>query len=113
LKPRNYGFIEGSKGEDGMPLDVIILGDKLKAGLKIDEKIIGRVKFFDDGKKDYKYIAAQDQKRHEMSIRFFFKIYVLAKTLINLLRHRRLTANKFDGIEWYKAHLKDVSEIPA
>jgi inorganic pyrophosphatase len=96
-----------------MPLDVIILGDKLKAGLRIDEKIIGRVKFIDDGKKDDKYIASQDQKRHEMSIGLFFKIYVLAKTLINFFRHRRLTANRFDGIEWNKDHLVDVSEIPA
>jgi inorganic pyrophosphatase len=53
--PFNYGYIPGTRGEDGMPLDAIILGSKLQSGTTVNEGVIGRVLFIDDGKRDYKY----------------------------------------------------------
>jgi len=109
--PFNYGFIEGTLGEDGMPLDVVILGEKLSTGSKLDLSIIGKVGFIDDSKKDDKFIATLDGERHEMAIRIFFTVYSLSKLIMGFFKLRRWTKNKFKGIEWFEAEVSDFKAL--
>lgn len=109
--PFNYGFIDGTKGDDGMPLDVVILGEKLAEGTKIEASIIGRVVFIDDGIRDDKYIATLDGKRHEMAIRIFFTVYAMAKLVLRMIRLRRWTKNRFEGVEWFEESVKDANAL--
>ena len=101
--PFNYGFIEDTRGMDGMPMDVIILGKRLDTGTRLDAGLIGRVRFLDDGIRDDKYIATLDKKNHELAIRLFFTFYSIAKVLLGFYLHRRWTNNRFEGIEWFKS----------
>ncbi|MEE9594759.1 MAG: inorganic diphosphatase [Candidatus Hydrothermarchaeales archaeon] len=109
--PFNYGFIEGTLGEDGMPLDVVILGKKHPPGSKLDLKIIGKVGFIDDGRVDDKFIATLDGNRHEMAIRIFFTVYTVAKLVMGLLKLRRWTKNKFTGVEWFDVEVSHVDAL--
>ncbi len=57
-KPTNYGFIPQTLDEDGDELDVLILTDEpLPTGLFLEAKVIGVMKFEDDGDVDDKIIA--------------------------------------------------------
>ncbi len=109
--PFNYGFIEGTLGEDDMPLDVVILGKKHPLGSKLDLNIIGKVGFIDDGRVDDKFIATLDGDRHEMAIRIFFTVYTVAKLVIGLLKLRRWTKNKFTGVEWFDVEVSHVDAL--
>ena len=52
-KPTNYGFIPQTLDEDGDELDVLLLTDKpLGTGVYLEAKIIGVMKFVDDGEVD-------------------------------------------------------------
>jgi len=110
--PFNYGLIEGSKGDDGMPLDVIIMGPRLDTGTAVDEAVIGRVGFIDDGRRDDKYIVSLDGKRHSTQIQLFFTFYSFAKLFIGLANHRRLTQNRYTGMEWFEEELTDPETLP-
>ncbi len=109
--PFNYGFIQDTRGDDGMPLDVVILGGKLSTGARLDVSVVGRVRFIDDSIRDDKYIASLDGKRHEMAIRIFFTVYAASKLVLGLLRLRRWTTNKFEGIEWFEAGADDADAL--
>ena len=60
--PGNYGFIPRSllpktKGGDGDPLDIIVLGKAIPRGEIVKIKLIGMLKFLDNGEKDDKLIG--------------------------------------------------------
>jgi inorganic pyrophosphatase len=99
--PFNYGFIEGTLGEDGAPLDVIVLGRRVDSWTHLNLGIIGRVDFIDDGKGDDKYIATLDGKKHETAILLFFTLYTVAKFFLGLILYRSWTTNRFNGVEWF------------
>jgi len=109
--PFNYGFIEGTLALDGMPLDVILLGERFQTGSEIDVEIIGRVMFVDNGARDDKYIASLDGKRRAFSIWLFFTFYAFAKLLISLLHKGGWTHNRFVGIEWFEKEFGDVQSL--
>lgn len=90
--PFEYGFIEGTKGEDGDPLDAIIISTHPTfPGCTVKSKIIGRLNMKDEAGLDYKIIAVPDEKidprfRHindikdlsvhlKLEIKEFFEIY--------------------------------------
>jgi inorganic pyrophosphatase len=110
--PFNYGFVENTLGSDNMPLDVIVLGKRLKTDSKLDCGLIGKVKFIDDGRKDDKYIATLDGTKHEQTIWFFFTFYALAKFFLGILQQGRLTKNRFAGVEWFEKEIDYIEEIP-
>lgn len=57
-KPANYGFIPRTLDEDGDELDVLVLTkDPLTTGVFLKAKIIGVMKFEDDGEIDDKVIT--------------------------------------------------------
>lgn len=109
--PFNYGFIIDSEGDDGSPLDVIVLGPKLEQGRVFKASLIGRVLFTDDDKKDDKYIVTMDGERRTLQIRLFFTFYAKAKFILNLFGKRRLTNNVFHGIEWFQEAVTDLGSL--
>jgi inorganic pyrophosphatase len=111
--PFNYGFIEKTVGGDKMPLDVIVLGERLKSDSTLDLCLIGRVNFIDDDRRDDKYIATLDGSRRKRVIWLFFTLYALAKLFLGILRHGRLTKNRFIGVEWFEKEIEAIEDIPA
>ncbi len=63
-KPTNYGFIPQTLDEDGDELDVLLITEEpLTAGLVVEAKILGVMKFVDDGEVDDKIIAVPADDR--------------------------------------------------
>ncbi|MFT5584061.1 MAG: inorganic pyrophosphatase [Cognaticolwellia sp.] len=83
--PYNYGCIPDVPGQDGDPLDVVVLGPRLKAGQTIERDIVGVVRFWDAGKPDDKLIASEVPltPKQATRLRRFFKIYALARLALN------------------------------
>ncbi|HXH26804.1 MAG TPA: inorganic diphosphatase [Candidatus Acidoferrum sp.] len=64
-KPVNYGFIPGSKDEDGDELDTLIVCDRpIPTGVWLKAKIIGLLKFRDDGEMDHKIVVVPADDRN-------------------------------------------------
>ncbi|MEP7204727.1 MAG: inorganic diphosphatase [Candidatus Saccharibacteria bacterium] len=63
-KPTNYGFIPQTLDEDGDELDVLVLTDEpLPTGIFLEAKVIGVMKFEDDGEIDDKIVAVPADDR--------------------------------------------------
>lgn len=63
-KPSNYGFIPGTRDEDGDELDTLILApEPLPLGLVVKAKILGVLNFEDGGEKDHKIICVPADDR--------------------------------------------------
>lgn len=64
-KPTNYGFIPQTLDEDGDELDVLAITDQpLTTGIFLEGKIIGVLKFEDDGEIDDKIIVVPFDDRN-------------------------------------------------
>ena len=61
--PFNYGFIKGSKGEDGDPVDVVILSSqRVYPGVVIKCHAVGLLQMEDEAGVDTKILAVPDKK---------------------------------------------------
>lgn len=64
-KPTNYGFIPQTLDEDGDELDALIITDTpLPTGIYMEARIIGVMKFVDDGEVDDKVVVVPADDRH-------------------------------------------------
>ena len=64
-KPCNYGFIPQTLDEDGDELDVLLITDQpLTTGIWLEARILGVMKFVDDGEVDDKIIAVPADDRN-------------------------------------------------
>lgn len=64
-KPCNYGFIPQTLDEDGDELDTLVLtNDPIPTGVYLKGKIIGVLKFEDDGEMDHKVIVVPKDDRN-------------------------------------------------
>lgn len=64
-KPCNYGFIPQTLDEDGDELDVLLITDQpLTTGIYATARILGVMKFVDDGEVDDKIIAVPADDRN-------------------------------------------------
>lgn len=58
--PLDYGFIPGTRSEDGDHLDVMVIGsDPLFTGCVVDVRPVALLEMIDSGEKDYKILAVQ------------------------------------------------------
>lgn len=65
-KPCNYGFIPGTLDEDGDELDTLILcPEPLATGVWLEARIIGVMKFIDDGEVDDKVVVVPADNRDD------------------------------------------------
>lgn len=61
--PFNYGFVLGSKGQDGDPTDIVLLASaRFSPGVGIKAKLIGMLEMEDEEGVDTKLIAVPVQK---------------------------------------------------
>lgn len=94
-EPTNYGFIPQTIGEDGDGLDVLIISEMaIPTGTSLMAKIIGVMKFDDEGQADDKIIVVptDDQNR-----------------AVNSLAD--LPKEKIDQITYYFNHYKDYKKL--
>lgn len=64
-KPTNYGFIPQTLDEDGDELDVLLVtDDPLATGIFLEAKIVGVMRFVDDGEVDDKIVAVPADDRN-------------------------------------------------
>jgi inorganic pyrophosphatase len=64
-KPTNYGFIPQTLDEDGDELDALILTDEpLPTGIFLEARVIGVMKFEDDGEVDDKVVVVPADDRN-------------------------------------------------
>ena len=64
-KPTNYGFIPQTLDEDGDELDALIITDQpLTTGIYMTAKVLGVMKFVDDGEVDDKIICVPADDRN-------------------------------------------------
>ncbi len=88
-KPTNYGFIPQTLDEDGDELDVLLVTDEpLPTGIFLEAKIIGVMKFEDDGEVDDKIVAVPaDDRNTGNRIQTLEDIPQLVKQLENHFNH--------------------------
>lgn len=117
-KPCNYGFIPQTLDEDGDELDALIITDQpLTTGIYLTAKVLGVMKFVDDGEVDDKIICvpADDRnngdcyntledlpKRTLEQIEFHFNHYK------DLKKPGTTKVEKFGDIEEAKKVIKDA-----
>jgi inorganic pyrophosphatase len=83
--PVNYGFIPQTLGDDGDPLDILVLcSQSIQALCLVDATIIGNMQMIDSGEKDDKIIAVAT---HDPSVNHFSSIDEMPKHFINELRN--------------------------
>ncbi len=64
-KPTNYGFIPQTLDEDGDELDALIITDQpLTTGIFLEARVIGVMKFVDDGEVDDKVVVVPADDRN-------------------------------------------------
>lgn len=65
-KPCNYGFIPGTLDEDGDELDTLIIcPEPLATGVWLEARVIGVMKFVDDGEVDDKVVVVPADNRDD------------------------------------------------
>ena len=63
-KPTNYGFIPQTLDEDGDELDALVLTDEpLPTGVVVSARVVGVMKFMDDGEVDDKIVVVPSDDR--------------------------------------------------
>lgn len=117
-KPTNYGFIPQTLDEDGDELDVLLVTDSpLTTGVVVEARVLGVMKFVDDGEVDDKVIAVPADDRHNgnaiqslsdlpeqliKQIEFHFNNYKALK------KPGSTTVKSFDGVDEAKVVIKDA-----
>lgn len=95
-KPTNYGFIPQTLDEDGDELDVLLITDEpLGTGIFLEAKIVGVMKFEDDGEIDDKIVAVPADDRNTGNA---------IKTLADIPKQ------KIDQITHHFSHYKDLKK---
>jgi inorganic pyrophosphatase len=95
-KPTNYGFIPQTLDEDGDELDALVItNEPLPTGIFLEGKVIGVMKFEDDGEVDDKIVVVPADDRE-------------TGNAINSLAD--LPKQKLDQIEHHFTHYKDLKK---
>ena len=87
-KPCNYGFIPQTLDEDGDELDTLIIcPEPLATGVWLEAKIIGVMKFIDDGEVDDKIVVVPADNRDDDRINSLEDVPQLVKQLEHHFTH--------------------------
>ena len=107
--PYNYGCIPELRSGDGDPLDVVVLGPRLRRGERVRLPVVGVIAFLDAGDADPKVIRSSRPLRavDRAGLEAFFRVYALFKRVLHLVRGRRSGDTRFLG--W----VADVTQRPA
>lgn len=119
-KPTNYGFIPQTLDEDGDELDVLIVTDEpLPTGIFLEARVIGVMKFEDDGEVDDKVVVVPADDRNTGNA--VTTLEDLPKQLINqiefhfnhykdLKKPGTTTVKSWDGVDEAKTVIKESIE---
>ncbi len=99
--PFNYGCIPDRAGDDGDPLDVVVLGPRLPALSRVTVPVVGVVRFVDAGQRDDKLVAgaAPPTAWERRRLAWFFGVYARARAALNAVKGIR-GETRFEGIDW-------------
>jgi inorganic pyrophosphatase len=87
-KPCNYGFIPQTLDEDGDELDTLIVcPEPLATGVWLEAKIIGLMKFIDDGEVDDKIVVVPMDNRDDDRVQSLGDMPQLVKQLEHHFTH--------------------------
>ena len=87
-KPCNYGFIPGTLDEDGDELDTLIIcPEPLATGVWLEARVIGVMKFVDDGEVDDKVVVVPADNRDDDRINSLDDIPQLVSQLEHHFTH--------------------------
>ncbi|AKJ06443.1 inorganic pyrophosphatase [Archangium gephyra] len=97
--PYNYGCIPGLGSGDGDPLDVVVLGPRLRRGERLRVPVVGVIAFLDAGCADPKVICSARPLRpvDRVGLETFFRVYALFKRVLHFARGRRGVDTRFVG----------------
>jgi inorganic pyrophosphatase len=97
--PYNYGCIPGWGSGDGDPLDVVVLGPRLRRGTRLRMPVVGVIGFLDAGCEDPKVICSPRPLRpvDRWGLAAFFHAYAFFKRGLYLVRGRGLVATRYVG----------------
>jgi inorganic pyrophosphatase len=98
--PFNYGYLPEVEGQDGDPMDAVILGPRLALGAEARLPVVARVRFVDDGQVDTKLVlsSAPLTRRQRLMLVGFFRFYARAKRILGLLRGAT-GPTRFEGLD--------------
>ena len=88
--PFNYGFVKGTIGGDGLPLDAIVFGTRLHRGQEIELPVVAVVQFVDAGEQDDKLVCSATglSSLNLVLLKVGFRIYVVMKRVVNFLKKK-------------------------
>lgn len=118
-KPTNYGFIPQTLDEDGDELDALVVTDQpLPTGVFLEAKIIGVMKFEDDGEVDDKIVVVPvDDRNSGNRIQSLDDIPQLVKQLDHHFSHYKdlkkpgsTVVRGWEGVEEAKAVVHEAIE---
>lgn len=102
--PFNYGSVPARLAPDGDPADALVLGPRVARGERVVARVVGTVRFLDDGQRDDKLICLPPGRTCPPTsgelrrIRVFFLLYAQVKRASRLVRGRR-GPTRFEGID--------------
>ncbi len=105
--PFNYGFCQDERSADGEPLDVIVIGPRLRPGDRVEVTPQLRVDFIDTGWSDPKLVARLDgqplSQLDLLRVQIFMTVFTAFKRLRALARDGTLPRHfKVRGYEWLR-----------
>lgn len=88
--PFNYGSVPGSTSADGEAADAVVLGPRLPRHHRGTWRIVGVVRFLDNGVRDDKLICSHTAMRawDRLALRLFFTAYAALKRTAGVLTGR-------------------------
>ncbi len=83
--PVNYGFIPQTLGEDGDPLDILVMcSESIQPLCLVEATVIGNMQMIDNGEKDDKIIAVATK---DPTVNHFTSVHDLPKHFIAVLKN--------------------------
>ncbi len=83
--PVNYGFIPQTLGEDGDPLDILVIcSESIQPLCLVEATVIGNMQMIDNGEKDDKIIAVASK---DPTVNHFDSVDALPRHFINVLKN--------------------------
>lgn len=114
--PLNYGYIEGTLGEDGDPLDaLLILDTELVPGCHVDARAVGTFVMSDEKGRDLKLLCVVDGDIRFDAIKDIDDVPIQLRSEIShfFTHYKDLEPNKFATIEGFSSALIAQLELDA
>jgi len=110
--PYNYGSVEGTRTDDGDPLDALVLGRRLPYGARISTHVRLVMGFLDDGVSDPKVVCSPHplSRAQRVGVVLFFSVYARFKR--NLYRLRSGVHGETRMLGWLPMVSADATSSP-